>query len=125
MSACCHGQTMISYCVVVLRSVRILMPPVNIERTLGDANNHPAPSIAGTKNERIYTSLPLICFQEFHTLNLLRKLLVTNATSKCHLPSNPRHSALFVHWAENYVPQYVRWEYNFLQTDISTQCTAC
>jgi len=62
---------MICYCVVVLRNVGISMQPVNIERILGAANIRPNPSIAGIKNKWIYTSIPLICFQEFHTLNLL------------------------------------------------------
>jgi hypothetical protein len=113
MSSCYHGQTMISWCVVVLRSVRISMQPVNIERTLGAANIRPTPSNAGIKNEWIYTSIPLIFFQELHTLNSLRKLLVTNATSKCHFHSKLRHSALFVPSAEYYMPHYVRWEIQF------------
>jgi hypothetical protein len=115
-SSCYHEKSMICYCVVVLRSVRILMQPVNIERTLGNANIRPTPSTAGIKNEWNYTSIPLICFQEFHTFNLLRKLSVRNATPKCHLPSNPRHSALFIPSAENYTPQYVRWKIQFSST---------
>jgi hypothetical protein len=96
--------------ILVLRSVRISMQPVNIERTLGAANVRTTPSIVGIKNEWIYTSIPPIRFQEFHTLNSLRQLLVTNATSKCHFHSKPWHSALFVPSAEYYVPHYVRWE---------------
>jgi hypothetical protein len=49
MSSCYHGQTIICYCVLVLRSVGILMQPVNIEKTLADTNIRPTPSIVGIK----------------------------------------------------------------------------
>jgi hypothetical protein len=100
MFSCYHGQT---HDLLLLCSLQ----PVNIERTLEDANIRLTPSIAGIKNEWPYTSIPNICFQEFHTFNLLGILLVRNATSKCHLPSHPRQSALSVTSAENYMPHSV------------------
>lgn len=118
MFSCYHGQN--HYLLLGCG-----LQPVNIERTLGDANIRLTPSIAGIKNEWIYTSIPLVCFEEFHTFNLLRILLVRNATSKCHLPSNPRHSALSVPKAVNYMPQYVRWEIQYSSNRYIDQCTAC